>query len=101
MYELNYRGTKIKIGVKLRNQKCNFTYKKMKSLYEITHTLTHGIDTWQSTSKVNGQRSNRVFRTNFVGIYKTEDQIGELNYMGPNPKLEIKWRTNFAILSNI
>ena len=28
MCELNYRGTKIEIGVKLRDQKCNFTYKK-------------------------------------------------------------------------
>ena len=28
MCELNYRGTKIEIGVKLRDQKYNFTYKK-------------------------------------------------------------------------
>ena len=28
MCELNYRGTKIEIGVKLGDQKCNFTYKK-------------------------------------------------------------------------
>ena len=28
MCELNYRGTKIEIGVKLRDQKCNFSYKK-------------------------------------------------------------------------
>ena len=28
MCELNYRGTKIGIGVELRDQKCNFTYKK-------------------------------------------------------------------------
>ena len=28
MCELNYRGTKIKIGVKLREKKYNFTYKK-------------------------------------------------------------------------
>ena len=28
MCELNYKGTKIKIGVKLGDQKCNFTYKK-------------------------------------------------------------------------
>ena len=32
MCELNYKGTKIKIGVKLEDQKCNFTYKKW-SLY--------------------------------------------------------------------
>ena len=28
MCELNYRGIKIEIGVKLGDQKCNFTYKK-------------------------------------------------------------------------
>ena len=28
MCELNYKGTKIEIGVKLEDQKCNFTYKK-------------------------------------------------------------------------
>ena len=28
MCELNYRRTKIEIGVKLRDQKYNFTYKK-------------------------------------------------------------------------
>ena len=28
MYKLNYRGTKIEIGVKFWDQKCNFTYKK-------------------------------------------------------------------------
>ena len=32
MCELNYRGTKIEIRVKLRDQKYNFTYKKW-SLY--------------------------------------------------------------------
>jgi len=26
MCELNYKGTKIEIGVKLGDQKCNFTY---------------------------------------------------------------------------
>ena len=72
MCELNYRGTKIKIGVKLGDQQ------KMKSLQGITQALTchwhvavtHGIDTWQSTSKVNGQRPNRAFYTNFAEIYK-------------------------------
>ena len=48
MCELNYRGTKIKIGVKLEDQKCNFTYKKMKPLQGTTQTLTRVIDTWQS-----------------------------------------------------
>ena len=28
MCELNYKETKIEIGVKLGDQKCNFTYKK-------------------------------------------------------------------------
>ena len=58
MCELNYRGTKIEIGVKLGDQKCNFTYKKW-SLYREPlrrwHvTLTYDIDMWPSTSEVNG-----------------------------------------------
>ena len=72
MCELNYRRTKIKIRVKQGDQKCNFTYKKMKSLQGTTQMLTRGIDTWQSTSEVNGQRPNRAFRINFAMIYKTE-----------------------------
>ena len=42
----------------------------MKYLHETTQTLTRGIDTWQSTFEVNGQRSNRASRTNFAGMYK-------------------------------
>ena len=75
MCELNYKGIEIKIGVKLKDQKCNFTYKKW-SLYREPFrrwhvSLTRGIDTWQSTSEVNGQRPNRTSRINFVGIYKS------------------------------
>ena len=43
----------------------------MKHLQGTTQTLTRGIDMWQSTFEVNGQRPNRASRTNFVGIYKT------------------------------
>ena len=74
MWELNYRGTKIEIRVKLGDQKYNFTYKKwsfyMKPLRRWNVSLTRGIDTWPSTSEVNGQRSNRTFKTNFAEIYK-------------------------------
>ena len=74
MCDLNYRGTKIEIGVKLRDQKCNFTYKKW-SLYgeplrRWHMALTRGIDTWQSMSEINGQRPNRASWTSFAGIYK-------------------------------
>ena len=52
MCELNYKGTKIKIGVKLEDQKCNFTYKKWslykKSLRRWHVALICDIDTWQS-----------------------------------------------------
>ena len=44
----------------------------MKALQGTTQALTRGIDTWQSTSKVNDQRPNQTFRINFAGIYKTE-----------------------------
>ena len=58
MCELNYRVTKIEIGVKLRDQKCNFTYKKWKFYREPLRrwhvAITCDIDTWQSTFEVNG-----------------------------------------------
>ena len=83
MCELNYRETKIKIGVKLGGSKVQFYLQKMKPLQGTTQTLTRVIDTWQSTFKVNGQHSNQASWTNFAGIYKIE---------APNPKLEINWR---------
>ena len=56
MCELNYKGTKIEIGVKLGDQnrnwskigrpKVQFYLQKMKHLQGITQTLTRGIDTW-------------------------------------------------------
>jgi len=70
MCELNYRGTKIEIGIKLGDQKCNFTYKKNEAFTGTTQTLTCDINTWHSTSEVNSQRPNRAFRINFAGIYK-------------------------------
>ena len=67
-----------------------FYLQKMKLLQGTTQTLTRVIDMWQSTSEVNGQRPNRAFRTNFAGIYKTGDQICELNYRGTKSKIRDK-----------
>ena len=64
----------------------------MKLLQETTQTLTRGSHTWQSTSEVNGQRPNRVFRTNFVGFIKLGDQIYELNYRGTRSEIKDKLR---------
>ena len=76
MCELNYWGTKIEIGVKLRDQKYNFTYKKWSFFREPFRqwyvTLTCNSHTWQLTFEVNSQRTNRTSRINFVGIYKIE-----------------------------
>ena len=55
MCELNYKGTKIEIGVKLEDQKCNLP-KKIKSLQETTQTLIRGIDTGQLHVTLNGLR---------------------------------------------
>ena len=52
MCELNYRRTKIEIGVKLEDQKCNFTYKKMKFLQGTTQTLTRGSQRLRLTINV-------------------------------------------------
>ena len=84
----------------------------MKHLQGITQTLTRVIDTWQShvaltrdshtwqsTYEINGQRLNRTSKTNFAGIYKTEDQIYELNYRETKSEIEDKLRDqkyNFA-----
>ena len=57
MCELNYKGIKIKIRVKLGDQKYNFTYKKWsvykKPLRRWHMTLTCDIDMWQSHVTVN------------------------------------------------
>jgi len=49
MCELNYKGTKIEIGVKLGDQKYNFTYKKWSFYRELLRrwhvSLTRVIDT--------------------------------------------------------
>jgi len=63
MCELNYKGTKIEIGVKLGDQKYNFTYKKW-SLYR--KPLRH----WHVALTRGSQRPNRASWTNFAGIYK-------------------------------
>ena len=55
MCELNYKGTKIEIGVNLEDQKCNLP-KKIKSLQETTQTLIRGIDTGQLHVTLNGLR---------------------------------------------
>ena len=62
----------------------------MKSLRGTTQTLTCGIDTWQSTSKVNDERPNRASMTNFAGFIKLEDQICKLNYRGTKSKIRDK-----------
>ncbi|KAH1245923.1 hypothetical protein GmHk_06G016127 [Glycine max] len=67
----------------------------MKSLQGTIQTLTRGIDMWQSTSEINSQRPNRSSRINFTGIYKTRDQICELNYRGTKFKIKDKVRDQF------
>ena len=66
--------------------------KKMKHLQGTIQTLACVIDTWQSTSEVNGQCPNWTFRTNFAGIYKIGDQICELNYRGTKSIIGEKMR---------
>ena len=83
MWELNYSETKIEIGVKLRDQKCNFTYKKWSLYMEPLRRWRSRVNAaCVSTSEINSQRSNRASRINFAGIYKSGDQIFELNYKG-------------------
>ena len=56
MCELNYRGTKIEIGVKLGDQKYNFTYKKWSFYREPLRrwhmTLTRGSQRLRLTVNV-------------------------------------------------
>ena len=55
--------------------------------------------TRDSTSEVNGQHPNRTSKTNFAGIYKTGDQICELNYRGTKSEIGDKLgdqKCNFA-----
>jgi len=82
MSELNYKGTKIEIGVKLGDQKYNFTYKKW-SLYRGPlrrwHVaLTHGSQRMRLTVNVQIGLSRPILQ----GFIKVGDQICELNYRG-------------------
>ena len=82
MCELNYRETKIKIGVKLGDQKCNFTYKKWSFYRESLKcwhvSLTCGSQRLRLTANVQIGLSGPVLQ----GFIKLGDQICELNYKG-------------------
>ena len=67
-----------------------FYLQKMKTPQGTTQTLTHGINMWQSTFEVNGQRPNRTSKTNCTGIYKTGGQIYELNYKRTKIEIRVK-----------
>ena len=82
MCELNYRGTKIEIGVKLRDQKCNFTYKKW-SIYR------EPLRRWHLALTRDNQRLRLTVNVQIglpgpilQGFIKLGDQICELNYKG-------------------
>jgi len=80
MCELNYKGTKIKIGVKLGDQKCNFTYKKWsfyrESLRRWHVALTRDRQCLRLTINVQIGLSRPILQ----GFIKLGNQICELNY---------------------
>ena len=92
MCELNYKGTKIEIWVKLRNQKYNFTYKKWNIYREpLKHwhvTLTR--DSQRLRLTVNVQIG--LLRPILQGFIKLRDQTYELNYRRTKYKIEDKLR---------
>ena len=102
--ELNYKGTKIEIGVKLGDQKYNFTYKKW-SLYREPlirwHvTLTRGSQRLRLTVNVQIGLSGSILH----GFIKLGDQICELNYKGTKSEIRNKLRDqkcNFSVLNKI
>ena len=87
MCELNYKGTKIEIGVKLGDQKYNFTYKKW-SLYR------KPLRRWHMTLARDSQRLRLTVNVQ-IGLHgpilqrfiKLRDQICELNYRGTKSKI--------------
>jgi len=91
MCKLNYKETRIKIGVKLGAQKYNCIYKKW-SIYR------EPLRCWHVTLTRESLIPNRTFRTNFAGIYKIGDQICELNYRETKSKIRDKLGTKSAIL---
>ena len=57
------------------------------------------VDTWYSTSEVNGQRPIDASGINIAQIYKKVDRICELNYRGTKCEIEAKiedQKCNFA-----
>ena len=71
MCELNYKGTKIKIWVKLGDQKCNFTYKKWSFYREPLRrwhvAVTRGSQRLRLTVNVQIGLPGTIYK----GIYKT------------------------------
>ena len=82
MCELNYRGTKIEIGVKLGDQKCNFTYKKWsfykKPLRRWHVVVTRGSQRQRLMVNVQIELPGPILQE----FIKLGDQICELNYRG-------------------
>ena len=100
MCELNYKGTKIEIGVKLGDQKCNFTYKKW-SLYR------EPLRRWHVALTRDSQRLRLTVNVQIglpgpilQGFIKLGDQICELNYRGTKSEIGDKLgdqKYNFVI----
>jgi len=104
MCELNYRETKIKIGVKLGGSKVQFYLQKMKPLQGTTQTLTRVIDTWQSHMILTcGSQRLRLTVNVQIGLpglilqrfIKPGDQIYELNYRGTKSEIKDKIGNQF------
>ena len=92
MCELNYKGTKIEIGVKLGDQNCNFTYKKWnlyrKPLRRWHVALTRGSQRLRLTINV----QIRLLGPILQGFIKLVDQICKLNYRETKSEIENKLR---------
>ena len=90
MCELNYKGTKIEIGVKLGDQKCNFTYKKWSIYREPLRrwhvALTHGSQRLRLTVNVQIRLPWPILQ----GFIKLGDQMYELNYKGTKIEIGVK-----------
>ena len=87
MCELKYKGTKIEIGVKLGDQKCNFTYKKW-SLYK------KPLRRWHVAVTRDSQRLRLTVNIQIglpepilQGFIKLGNQICELNYRGTKSEI--------------
>ena len=98
MCKLNYKGTKIEIGVKLGDLKYNFTYKKWSFYREPLRRWHMALTCCSQRLRLTVNVQIGLLGPILQGFIKLSDQICELNYRGAKSEIGDKLGTKSAIL---